>query len=98
MREKAEKFLRRDRLDNRLLYMIYGTGDSPRVTGFVPDFQKSLESQGPKGFQSRLEILEGKGHVPPSSLSRGLRFAFKADFKREPQTEREKNGRPIGLS
>ena len=83
MREKTDEILKGDRLDNRLLYMIYGTGDSPRVTGFVPEFQKSLEVRGPKGFQSRLEILEGKGHVPPSSLSRGLRFVFEADFKRE---------------
>ncbi len=83
MKKKTGEFLRRDRLDNRLLYMIYGTGDSPRVTGFVPDFQKSLEIQSPEGFKSRLDILEGKGHVPPSSLSRGLRFVFETDFKRE---------------
>jgi hypothetical protein len=28
------------------------------------------------GFDSKLEILEGEGHVPDSSLERGLQYIF----------------------
>ncbi len=66
--ERTSEFLGRDRAEKRTLYMIYGTEDSPRVTGFVHDFQKTLEAGAMKGFRSRLEILDGEGHVPASSL------------------------------
>jgi predicted alpha/beta superfamily hydrolase len=81
IRGKSVEFLRRDRVDDRTLYMIYGTEDSPRVTGFVPEFQKALEAASLEGFRSRLEILDGEGHVPPDSLRRGLLFVFGVDTK-----------------
>ena len=76
MQEKAEGFVSRPRVGERTLYMIYGDQDSGRVTGFVPGFQKFLESNAPEGLKSRLDILAGEGHVPESSLSRGLNYVF----------------------
>jgi len=76
IQEKAEAFVRRSRIETCTLYMIYGDQDSGRVTGFVPAFQEFLESNAPKGFRSRLDILKGEGHVPESSLSRGLSYVF----------------------
>jgi predicted alpha/beta superfamily hydrolase len=71
MQAKLEAFVKKDLSGKRVLYMIYGTKDSPRVTEFVPEFQKHLEERGPEGFTSTLKILEGEGHVPQSSFSRG---------------------------
>jgi len=76
MQAKLEAFAQKEFFKDRALYMIYGTKDSPRVTEFVPNFQKYLESNAPKGFVSSLKILEGEGHVPKSSLSRGLQYIF----------------------
>ena len=56
--------------------MIYGTEDSPRVTNFVPVFQKFLEKNAPGGFKSYQVILKGEGHVPSGSLEKGLRVIF----------------------
>ncbi len=76
MKKKAEEFIGKDRLKGRSLFMVYGTKDSPRVTDYVPDLQDYLASHAPDGFRSKVEILEGEGHVPKSSLERGLRFIF----------------------
>jgi predicted alpha/beta superfamily hydrolase len=76
IREAAASFVRGKGIAERFLYMIYGDQDSRRVTAFVPDFQEFLESNAPAGFRSRLDILKGEGHVPESSLSRGLRYVF----------------------
>ena len=76
MDKKAEKFITKEHLNGRLLYMIYGTEDSRRVTEYVPDFQDYLNTHAPKDFNSNLEILDGEGHVPESSLARGLQYIF----------------------
>jgi len=76
MRDLAEGFVHRPLSNNMILYMIYGTEDSPRVTDFVPDYHAFLEKNAPSRFKSFHIILEGEGHVPPSSLERGLRFIF----------------------
>jgi predicted alpha/beta superfamily hydrolase len=76
MQKKAEAFIKTDNESDLYLYMIYGTKDSPRVTKYVPDFQNYLNTHAPKGFISKLEILEGEGHVPASSLARGLQHIF----------------------
>jgi predicted alpha/beta superfamily hydrolase len=76
MQKKAEAFIRKNLVGSLFLYMIYGTEDSRRVTEYVPDFQKYLDSYSPKGFTSKLEILAGEGHVPASSLARGLQHIF----------------------
>ena len=76
IREKAEAFVRRLQVDGCSLYMVYGDQDSGRVTGFVPAFQEFLDNNAPDGFRSRLDILKGEGHVPQSSLSRGLVYVF----------------------
>ncbi|MGD9345308.1 MAG: alpha/beta hydrolase-fold protein [Candidatus Aminicenantes bacterium] len=76
IKRKANLFVEKDPLEDRILYMIFGTKDSRRVTSYVPDFQKFLEQETPESFKSELEILEGEGHVPDSSLERGLRYIY----------------------
>jgi pimeloyl-ACP methyl ester carboxylesterase len=76
MYNKAEAFIKKNQLSGRFLFMIYGAEDSRRVTEYVPDLQNYLKAHAPKGFKSKLVILEGEGHVPSSSLSRGLRYIF----------------------
>jgi predicted alpha/beta superfamily hydrolase len=76
MQKKAEAFVRKSLTNDLFLYMIYGTDDSRRVTEYVPDFQNYLNTNAPKRFTSRLEILDGEGHVPASSLARGLQHTF----------------------
>jgi predicted alpha/beta superfamily hydrolase len=73
---KRDAFVNKNTVLNRILFMIYGTEDSQRVTNFVPDFQNYLKSHAQKDFISELVILDGEGHVPESSLSRGLEFIF----------------------
>jgi len=73
---KMEAFVNKNNVTNRILYMIYGTEDNQRVTNYIPDFQKYLKSFASKDFISELVILEGEGHVPESSLARGLQFIF----------------------
>jgi len=72
----AEAFVNKDAVSNRILYMIYGSEDSPRVTDLAPDFHDYLKSFAPRDFVSELVILEGEGHVPQSSLARALQFIF----------------------
>ncbi|UCE40241.1 MAG: alpha/beta hydrolase [Candidatus Aminicenantes bacterium] len=76
MHNKAEAFIEKNHLNGKLLYMIYGSEDSHRVTAYVPNFQNYLNSHAPEGFSSKLEILDGEGHVPDGSLFRGLQFIF----------------------
>jgi predicted alpha/beta superfamily hydrolase len=76
IKKKAEVFVKKAPLEDRIAYMIYGTEDSRRVTAYVPEFQKYLKTNAPQGFTSKLDILDGEGHVPDSSLERGLRYVF----------------------
>ena len=76
MQMKAEVFVRRDKIKNCALYMVYGTEDSHRVTIYFPDFHDFLKSKAPRGFVSQLKLLKGEGHVPKSSKSLGLRYVF----------------------
>lgn len=76
MQKKAEAFVRKNLTNDLFLYMIYGTDDSRRVTEYMPDFQNCLNTHASKRFTSRLEILDGEGHVPASSLARGLEYIF----------------------
>ena len=76
IREKAKAIVKRDDLENRFLYMIYGTEDSRRVTEYVPDFHDYMDTHAPENFIIKLEILQDEGHVPESSLARGLRYIF----------------------
>jgi len=76
MQNKAEAFIKEAPVSDLLLFMVYGTEDSRRVTEFVPDFQNYLITFASKEFISKLEILDGEGHVPASSLKRGLEYIF----------------------
>lgn len=81
MTSKMKAFINRDSTGKRILYMIYGTADTRRVTEYVPGFHAALKANAPMDFAGELVILEGEGHVPPSSLSRGLQFIFR-QFKK----------------
>lgn len=76
IKKKAEAFVKKEYVHGLFLYMIYGTEDSRRVTEYVSGFQGYLNTHAPKDFKSKLEILEGEGHVPASSLARGLQYIF----------------------
>lgn len=76
IQKKAELFVGEDKLNDKILYMIFGTEDSQRVTAYVPEFQKYLKMNAPSSIVSKLEILEGRGHVPDSSLERGLKYVY----------------------
>jgi hypothetical protein len=76
MQKKAQSFISKKVLNDRFLYMVYGDEDSRRVTEYVPDLQNYLDTHRPDGFECKLEILPGEGHVPKSSLARGLQFIF----------------------
>jgi predicted alpha/beta superfamily hydrolase len=76
IKKKAEVFVKKAPLKDRIAYMIYGTEDSRRVTAYVPEFQKYLKTNAPQGFTSKLEILKGEGHVPDRSLERGLGYIY----------------------
>lgn len=80
MTGKMKAFSSGDFDSKRILYMIYGTQDTRRVTEYVPGFHAALKTNAPMDFVCELVILEGEGHVPPSSLSRGLQFIF-SQFK-----------------
>jgi hypothetical protein len=74
--QKAEGFVRMDHSQHRILFMIYGSEDSARVTNFAPALHNFFKSQASEYLTSHLEILAGEGHVPKSSLSRSLMFIF----------------------
>lgn len=76
MRKLAEKFVNRILSNRRILFMIYGSNDNAKVTDFSPEYQRYLEQNAPEHFSPFLVILEGEGHVPRSSLERGLRTIF----------------------
>lgn len=76
MNKKAEAFIQQEIDTEIILFMICGSEDSPRVTQYVPGFQNYLNSHAPKGFKTKLEILQSEGHVPDSSLARGLQHVF----------------------
>lgn len=76
MKSQTEAFVKKDAASNRILFMIYGSKDGPRVTDYAPDLHDYLKSNTSEEFISELVILEGEGHVPQSSLARGLQFIF----------------------
>ena len=76
MRKLAGEFVMRTLSERRILFMIYGSNDNARVTDFVPEYLEFLKQNAPERFSPHLVILEGEGHVPRSSLERGLRTIF----------------------
>jgi uncharacterized protein len=66
--------LARKDFNRRHLYMIYGEKDNKRVLGSAPRFADILKKKAPAGFRWQLEMLPGEGHVPDSSLKKGLLY------------------------
>jgi len=76
MYEKAESYAKKSLTSRKFLYMIYGKGDYPAVTKFVPDFHEFLDKSAPGNHSAELKIIDNEGHVPYTSLYDGLRFVF----------------------
>jgi predicted alpha/beta superfamily hydrolase len=75
---RADEFIARTDVENKKLFMIYGEADSPRATGYIPDYFDVLSSGLSDTPTVRVEkvLVAGAGHVPPSSLHDGLLFVF----------------------
>lgn len=77
MFDHVEKLLQNNRINERILFMVYGENDSKRVVDYVPEFLDSIKSKAPRSIRSKIVILENEGHVPPTSLRLGLIEIFK---------------------
>jgi len=76
VRSATEKLLSRASRIDRALYIIYGDRDSPGVTEAVPPFLRQLRADMPEGLRLEHVVLPGEGHVPASSLTRGLTWIY----------------------
>lgn len=76
MRKTAESAMKSDALSNRQLYMIYGENDYSRVLNDAPGFYEYISGIAPEGFRCDLVELKNEGHVPLSSLEKGLSWLF----------------------
>jgi len=76
LRSTTEQLLNRKTRLDRSLFVIYGERDSPKVTEAVPVFIEQLRSHMPDGLRLELVVLPGEGHVPPSSLTRGMEWIY----------------------
>jgi len=63
-------------LQDKFLFMIYGSEDYVRVTRDVPGFVDLMQGKSPEGLRWESRILEGVGHVPADSLEEGLKALF----------------------
>ena len=72
----TKKLLSQGRQLDNSLYIIYGDQDSPKVVDNVPVFLKQLKANMPEGLRLEQVILPGEGHVPDSSLPRGMKWIF----------------------
>ena len=59
-------------LQEKFLFMIYGSQDYPKVTDYLPDFVDLVNEEAPGSLRWELRLLEGVGHVPPNSCEEGL--------------------------
>lgn len=63
-------------LQDKFLFMIYGSLDKARVTEYLPGFVDFMQARAPEGLRWESRLLEGEGHVPASSLEEGLKALF----------------------
>jgi predicted alpha/beta superfamily hydrolase len=72
----TERLLSQDLRLDASLYIIYGDEDSSKVVESVPVFLKQLRASMPEGLRLEHVILPGEGHVPSSSLTRGMGWIY----------------------
>jgi predicted alpha/beta superfamily hydrolase len=63
-------------LQDKFLFMIYGSQDNTRVTEYLPGFVELIRAKAPECLRWESRLLDGEGHVPASSLEEGLRALF----------------------
>ena len=83
IRVKTERLFRGRPSLNKSLFIIYGDDDIPLVKDFMPDFVKLIRDLKPDHFRFEAQVVPGGGHVPESSLYRGLRFVCPGAAKKD---------------
>jgi predicted alpha/beta superfamily hydrolase len=73
-------FLSRPNLARRLS-IIYGGDEGDIVVDYVPRFAETIEKTASENFVLNVRPVPGGGHIPESSLEKGLRFIFSVDRK-----------------
>lgn len=68
-------FISKD-FSRRNLFMIHGENDNPRVLRSTPKFVDILKQHESLNLRWKLEVLVNEGHVPPSSMVKGLIYVF----------------------
>lgn len=63
-------------LQDKFLYMIFGSKDYVKVTEYVPGFVDLMQGKAPEGLRWVSRQIDGEGHVPSASLDEGLRAFF----------------------
>ena len=58
------------------LFIISGDDDIPLVKDFLPGVVGLMRNLRPQNFRFEAQIVSKGGHIPESSLSRGLRFVY----------------------
>lgn len=76
MMRKARKFIQKNKTAEKYLFLPYFEGDFTICTESVPEIVELLEKNKPEGFQCKVKIYKGMGHVPPQSLLDGLFTIF----------------------
>jgi predicted alpha/beta superfamily hydrolase len=76
MMKKAREFIVKNTTAEKYLFLPYFEGDFTICTESVPEIVKLLEKNKPEGFQYKVKIYKGMGHVPPQSLLDGLITIF----------------------
>ncbi len=60
----------------RSLFMISYRHDRPLVVDWLPDLAQRVETLAAPGFRHEIRVLDGRGHVPGTALTDGLRFLY----------------------
>lgn len=71
----VEMFQKHPHQKNRL-YIIYGNNDIPLAKDFIPNFVQTVQDYKNPEFKFDAEVISDGGHIPESSLFKGLRFIF----------------------
>ncbi len=73
----SETALKSNKIKGKYLYMIHGDKDVKRVIKSVPKYIEILKKNAPKELKWKYEVLKNEGHVPASSMTKGLEFIYK---------------------
>ena len=77
---KMSQFLNSGESSNKSLFVIYGGKDHYEFAlNTTPDLDKLVRSNMPESFRYECVFLKDEGHVPNSSLERGIEWTYSAD-------------------